>query len=81
MKIGLMRSRREPISAFGTKRIVRAISPRLVLKVDRKSWPPSRMTRLTRLESLGSVATVTNFAPVLPLMTETDSELQGLLPQ
>jgi hypothetical protein len=28
-----------------------------------------------------SVATVTKLAPVLPLMTETDAQLQGLLPQ
>jgi hypothetical protein len=52
-----------------------------VLKVDRKSWAPSRMTRLIRLESPESIATVTNLVPGLSLMTETDSELQGLLPQ
>jgi hypothetical protein len=52
-----------------------------VLKVDQKSWAPSRMTRLIRLESPESIAMFTNLAAVLPLMTETDSELQSLLPQ
>jgi hypothetical protein len=37
------------------------------------------MTRLIRLESPESIATVTNLAPGLPLMTETDAELQGCL--
>ncbi len=45
------------------------------MRVDRKSWAPSKMTRLTRLECPESVATVTNLAPVLPLMTETDAQL------
>jgi hypothetical protein len=36
------------------------------------------MTRLIRLGSPESFATVTNLAPVLPLMTETDSEFQSL---
>jgi hypothetical protein len=35
-----------------------------------------QMTRLTRLECPESVATVTNLAPVLPLMTETDASLR-----
>ena len=48
-----------------------------MLKVDRKSLPPSRMTRLIRLQSPEPAATVTNLATILPLMTETDSELQG----
>jgi hypothetical protein len=48
---------------------------------DRKSWAPSRMTRFIRLESPESVARVTNLAPVLPLMTETNSEIESLLPQ
>jgi hypothetical protein len=61
--------------------LAREFHPCPMLRVDRKSWAPSRMTRLTRLESPESVATTTNVAPVLPLMTETDSELQGLLPQ
>jgi hypothetical protein len=61
--------------------LARQFRPGPVLKVDRKSWAPSRMTRLIRLGSPESIATVTNLAPVLPLMTETDSELQSLLPQ
>jgi hypothetical protein len=36
---------------------------------------------MTRLESPETVATVTSLAPVLPLMTESDSELWGPLPQ
>jgi hypothetical protein len=61
--------------------LAREFRPCPVLKVDRKPWAQSRMTRLIRLESPKSVATVTNLAPVLPLMTETDSKLQSLLPQ
>jgi hypothetical protein len=61
--------------------LAREFRPGPVLKVDWKSWAPSKMTRLFQLESPESIATVTNLAPVLPLMTETDSELQSLLPQ
>ena len=66
---------------LGTEGDSLATAPGPVLKVDRKSWAPSRMTRLIRLESPKSIATVTNLAPVLPLMTRTNSELQSLLPQ
>ena len=59
----------------------REFRPGPMLRVDRKSWAPPRITRWTRPESREAVATVANLAPVLPLMTETDSELQGLLPQ
>jgi hypothetical protein len=42
---------------------------------------PSRMTGLIRVETPDPAATVTNLTTVSPLMTETDPELQGLLPQ
>ena len=41
----------------------------------------NKVLNLTRIESPESVAPVTNLAPVLPLMTETDAQLQGLLSQ
>jgi hypothetical protein len=41
----------------GTKRTPSRISPRSVLRVGRKPWAPSRMTRLTRLERPEPVAT------------------------
>jgi hypothetical protein len=61
--------------------VAREFHPGSVVKVDWKSWAPSKTTRLVRLVSPESVATATNLAPVLPVMTETDSELQCLLPQ
>jgi len=67
-------------SAVGTKRTGSRISPRpgvegrpeVVGAVQNDEIDPTCPE---------SVATVTNLAPVLPLMTETDSELQSLLPQ
>ena len=61
--------------------LARQFRPGPVWKVDRKSWAPSRMTILIRLESPESIAAATNLALALPLMTETNPELQGLLPQ
>src|SRR6266478_2834139 len=61
--------------------LARQFRPGPVLKVDRKPRAPAIMTRLIRLVGPESIATVTNLAPALPLMTETNSELQGLLPQ
>jgi hypothetical protein len=59
----------------------RAFRRGLLSAVLRQSWAPCKITALIRLESPKSVARVTNLAPVLPLMTETNSELQSLLSQ
>ena len=45
--------------------LARQFRPGPVLKIDRKSWAPSRMTRLIRLGSPESIATVTPARPDL----------------
>jgi hypothetical protein len=65
----------------GTERTSSPFRRGLLSRVLRQSWAPCKITGLIRLESPKSVAKVTNLAPVLPLMTETNSELQSLLSQ
>jgi hypothetical protein len=68
-------------SESGTKRTRSPISPRPGVEGRPEVVGAVQNDELIRLESPESIAMFTNLAAVLPLMTETDSELQSLLPQ